>query len=465
MTQPFRSFVIFAEMRTGSNLLEATMNKIKRVTCFGEAFNPYLLGWPDTDTLRGMTAEERESDPHKLLGLLMDKPDHLLGFRYFHDHDPRVFDAIMAERSCAKIILTRNPLESYVSTKLALETNQWKLNEAETPISTKICFVWQEFREQLGAIEEFRARVQHGLQVSGQSAFWLSYDDLRNGEIMKGMMHWLGRTDLEKVPPANDQVPQNPREMAEKVSNFSEMQTQLTAMDPFALGRIPNFESSRGPAVPSFFASEAGAGLVFMPVGGGPTDPVLEWLRNLGPLKGDFTQNSLRQWKRGHPGHRSFAVLRHPVRRAWAAFEQLLGTKDPALRQLMRETHRVGLPADPELWQMDVQQSHALFIDFLGFLKRNLNGQTRLPTHPVWASQSEILAGFSRFSSPDAVLREDRLDQDLAWLSATAGLDADAVGAPAVETFPDFLADPKVHQAARSAYPRDYVAFGFTDPS
>ena len=28
MTQPFRSFVIFAEMRTGSNLLEATLNAI-----------------------------------------------------------------------------------------------------------------------------------------------------------------------------------------------------------------------------------------------------------------------------------------------------------------------------------------------------------------------------------------------------------------------------------------------------
>ena len=59
----FHSFVIFAEMRTGSNLLEATLNAIRRVTCFGEAFNPYMLGWPGKDELQGITAEMREAEP------------------------------------------------------------------------------------------------------------------------------------------------------------------------------------------------------------------------------------------------------------------------------------------------------------------------------------------------------------------------------------------------------------------
>ena len=58
----FRSFVIFAGMRTGSNLLEATLNGVRRVTCFGEAFNPYMMGWPDKDELRGITMAEREAD-------------------------------------------------------------------------------------------------------------------------------------------------------------------------------------------------------------------------------------------------------------------------------------------------------------------------------------------------------------------------------------------------------------------
>ena len=37
------------------------------------------------------------------------------------------------------------------------------------------------------------------------------------------------RTDLELVRPASDQVPQNPRELADKVENFDEMQAELAA--------------------------------------------------------------------------------------------------------------------------------------------------------------------------------------------------------------------------------------------
>ncbi|TRW98653.1 sulfotransferase family protein [Paracoccus sp. M683] len=466
MNQPFRSFVIFAEMRTGSNLLEATMNAVRRVTCFGEAFNPYMLGWPDTETLRGMTMQERDDDPLKLLGLLMDKPQHLPGFRYFHDHDPRVLDAIMAERSCAKIILTRNPLDSYVSTRLAWETNQWKLNETETPIPARIRFDPEEFRKTLGQVEDFLARIQHGLQVTGQSAFWLNYDDLRDPEVMTGMLHWLGRTDLERVNPANDQVPQNPREMAEKVENYDEMQAELQKMDPFSLQRIPTFEPRRGPAVPSFMASEAGSGLIFMPVRGGPGETVSDWLRGLGKTRQDFTQNSLRQWKRDHSGHRSFTILRHPARRAWDVFRNLItGGRAAELRQLMRDTHRIALPEDEALSRLVPSDMAEIFEQFLGFLRRNLNGQTTLATHPGWASQTEVLAGFARFSTPDVILREETLDRDIGWLATAVGLDPDKVGAPLVGSFPGFLDDPQILKAARAAYLRDYVTFGFDDPA
>ncbi|MFV0299702.1 MAG: hypothetical protein ACK5IP_02255, partial [Paracoccus sp. (in: a-proteobacteria)] len=428
-----------------------------------EAFNPYMLGWPDVDSLRGMTMAEREADPLKLLSLLMEKPDHLPGFRYFHDHDPRVFEAIMAERSCAKIILTRNPLDSYVSTRLAWATNQWKLNETETPVAARARFDATEFRRLTGEIEEFLARVQHGLQITGQTAFWLGYDDLRDAGVMTGMMHWLGRTDLEKVQPADDQVPQNPREMSQKVENFDEMQASLAAMDPFGLSRIPTFEPRRGPSVPSFLAAEAGAGLVFMPVRGGPSDALRDWLAGLGAVAGDFTQNSLRQWKRAHPGHRSFTVLRHPARRAWVAFRALVEGPNTELRQMMREVHRVALPEDAALPGLDADQSAALFAAFLDFLRRNLNGQTTLATHPGWASQTETLAGFSRFATPDLLLREDHLARDIGWLAASVGLDPARIGMPASERFPDFLSDPAILKAARAAYLRDYVGFGFDE--
>ncbi|AGT10062.1 sulfotransferase family 2 domain-containing protein [Paracoccus aminophilus] len=461
MTQPqsFKRFVIFAEMRTGSNLLEATLNALKRVTCFGEAFNPYMMGWPDKDELKGISRAERDADPSVLLRAIFDKPNHLPGFRYFHDHDPRVFDAIMEDRECAKIILTRNPLDSYVSTVLARETNQWKLNETETPIPAAVRFDGADFRQMAGEIEEFQLRVQTRLQTSGQSAFWLGYEDLRDADVMTGLLHWLGRTDLDRVEPASDQVPQNPRELAEKVSNFDEMQAELARLDPFMLRKIPNFEPRRGATVPAFLAAEVGAGLIYMPMRGCPSDSVSDWLAAQAELTGDFNQNSLRQWKRAHPGHRSFTVLRHPLKRSWSAFEALLTSKNTELRQAMRDVYRVALPPDEALLDLDDGRMVALFADFLDFLKRNLNGQTSLPVHPGWASQSEILAGFARFGSPDLVAREDDLARDLGWIGASVGLSD--LPEYRAEPMPDFLNDKHLRKAARAAYLRDYVAFGF----
>lgn len=461
MTEAFHSFVIFAEMRTGSNLLEATLNSVRKVTCFGEAFNPYMMGWPDKDEMLGITREERETDPMRLLNKLFNKPDHLPGFRYFHDHDPRVFDAIMNDRGCAKIILTRNPLESYVSTRLAWETNQWKLNETETPIPASITYDREDFRQILSKQTEFQQRIIHNLQSTGQSAFWLDYSDLRDNSVMTGLLHWLGRSDVQNVKPASDQVPQNPRSMENKVTNFQEMQDDLQQLDPFAIGQIPNFEPSRGPAVPSFLTSEAGTGLLYMPVRDGGAIPQEGWFEALGQISRSHTQNSLRQWKRQHPGHRSFVILRHPLYRAWEAFLHLLSEAKPELRQLMREVHRVALPADHALTDLDDASTAGLFQQFLGFLTRNLNGQTTLPTHPHWASQSAVLAGFSHFVQPDMLIREDRLKEDLAYLCQSADIPDPQLERIEIPAPPAFLSDKELMNTAFSAYQRDYIAFGF----
>ncbi|MTE00645.1 hypothetical protein GIY56_10125 [Paracoccus sp. YIM 132242] len=461
MTQGFRSFVIFAEMRTGSNLLEATLNAVKGVTCFGEAFNPYMMGWPDKDEMLGITRAEREADPLPLLAKLTDKPGHLPGFRYFHDHDPRVLEPIVQDRACAKIILTRNALDSYVSTRLAWETNQWKLNETETPIPARITYDGAEFRQMLGAAEEFRRGLINRLQVMGQAAFWLDYDDLRDADVMTGMLHWLGRHDLERVEPGRDQVPQNPQELAQKVANFETMQDDLRDMDPFLVHRVPVFEPRRGPAVPSFVAADAGRGLLFMPVKGGPEQAIRSWLAGLGPLETGLTQSTLRQWKRARPGHRSFAVLRHPLLRAWDAFDQLLARGNPEQREVLRRLHRVALPPEDGLADLTGDRRIAVFAEFLAFLRRNLNGQTSLPTHPIWASQTEVLSGFARFAVPDLLVREDRLAEDLGHLARAAGIEDAGLDKVAAVPVPNALRDPKLAEAAQAAYLRDYVTFGF----
>ncbi|MDX1782140.1 MAG: nodulation protein NodH, partial [Thalassovita sp.] len=47
MTDRFDYFVVFAEMRTGSNFLETNLNAFPGLTCYGEAFNPHFIGYPN----------------------------------------------------------------------------------------------------------------------------------------------------------------------------------------------------------------------------------------------------------------------------------------------------------------------------------------------------------------------------------------------------------------------------------
>ena len=212
--------------------------------------------------------------------------------------------------------------------------------------------------------------------------------------------------------------------------------------------------------MPSFLTAEAGRGLLFMPMRGGPTATVRRWLTDLGRVEGELTRNALRQWKRAHPGHRSLTVLRHPLPRAWEAFQAMLSARSPQLRDTLRRVHRVALPPDEALDTLADAEKLPLFAAFLDFLRRNLNGQTGLATHPGWATQAQVLAGFAEFGAPDLIAREDRMAADLGYLARSAGIECDG---PAPEPVPECLDDPALRRAAKAAYLRDYVAFGFPD--
>ena len=153
-------------------------------------------------------------------------------------------------------------------------------------------------------------------------------------------------------------------------------------------------------------------------------------------------------------------MLRHPLPRAWDAFNAMLFARAPELRDLLRRVHRVDLPADEALPALPEARKLPLFAAFLDFLRRNLNGQTGLPTHPGWATQAQVLAGFAEFGAPDLIAREDRMAADLGYLARSAGIECDG---PAPEPLPDCLDDPALRRAAKAAYLRDYVAFGFPD--
>jgi LPS sulfotransferase NodH len=469
----FDYFVILAEMRTGSNFLEANLNLLEGVTCHGEAFNPSFIGFPKTEDLLGVTYEMREADPFLLLARIKES-DGLGGFRLFHNHDQRIAEECLSDPRCAKIILSRNPVDSFVSWKIAQATGQWKLTNATHSKTKPVTFDFDEFEAHLLATESFQKHVQRRLQVSGQTAFYINYDDLRDVDAVNGIAAFLGvGARLDSI---NKKLKkQNPDPLEDKVTNFAEMQSALQSVDWFALWRAPQFEPQRGPAIPSYMAP-ARTGLLYVPLKSGPDRAIRDWFELLdrGKVLGKFTQRTLRDWFEAHVPHRSFAVLRHPVARAHAAFcERILcddGGRFAEIRANLRRVHRLEIPDGvPDMTGKDGYDAaahRAAFMGFLNFLRVNLAGQTSIRVDQGWASQHAILQGVAQFASPDAVLREEELAVALPRLATDLGHTEPPAYQPQPPRWQDWLTavyDAEIEKAARLAYAKDYQFFGFKD--
>jgi len=463
----FDYFVVFAEMRTGSNFLEANINAFDDLSCLGEAFNPHFIGYPNRDDILGVTQAVRDADPASLIDGIK-AADGLAGFRFFNDHDARALDIMLPDPRCAKIVLTRNPIDSYVSWKIAQATGQWKLTNVKHAKTEAITFDPVEFEAHLSALQAFQVQILNALQRSGQTAFYVAYEDLQDVAVMNGLAAWLGGADrltgLDKKLKK-----QNPAPLSDKVRNFDEVQNAIARLDQFNLTRTPNFEPRRGPAVPSFIAA-ATSPLLFMAIASGPDAAVRAWLHALdnAPLQTDFSQKTLRQWKRHHVGHRAFSVVRHPVARAHAAFcDRILNTDAgsfPDIRHTLRQQHKLPIPKTMPDDAYDDDAHRTAFLAFLAFVKSNLAGQTNIRVDAVWASQAQIMQGFAIFAQPDLIVREDRMADDLAILASMIGKTEMPQVAHVTDPHAERLAriyDADVENAVRDVYQRDYMTFGY----
>lgn len=466
----FDYFIILAEMRTGSNFLETNLNQLDGITCHGEAFNPAFIGYPKTDKLLGISLRQREESPQDLLDAIRDAPG-LGGFRFFNNHDPRVLEICLSDPRCAKIILNRNPIDSFVSLQIARQTGQWKLTNAAHVKSQQIMFDADEFERHLETTDAFKIRVNTALQKSGQTAFHLSYEDLQDVDVINGLAAYLGVAG--RIAKLDRKLKkQNPQSLSDKVTNYAEMEKALARLDRFDLNRVPNFEPRRGPAIPTYVAAPR-SGLLYIPLRSGSDDVVFDWMARLddapqSALQHSFNQKSLRGWMRAHPGFRSFALLRHPVARAHAVFcdRILFDGPDsfPEIRATLRKLHKLPIPEGRPDGRYDTAAHRRAFLAFLRFLRSNLSGQTGVRIDPSWASQLTLLQGVSQFLIPDIILRDDDLHNDLAFLAAQVGAAGDTALADTRHSQHDLLAaiyTADIEKAARDAYARDYLSFGF----
>ncbi|MEM8981283.1 MAG: nodulation protein NodH [Pseudomonadota bacterium] len=472
MAHKFDYFVVFAEMRTGSNFLESNLNAFDDVTCHGEAFNPHFIGYPNQTEILGISQPMRDENPAGLIWAIREKTKGLGGFRFFHDHDPRVIDLCLDDPRCAKIILTRNPVESFVSLKIAQSTGQWKLtNVKRRKDSQKIAFDPNAFEAHLSELQSFQIFLLNRLQTSGQTAFYLDYEDLQDVAVMNGLARFLG---VEQQLDALDASlkKQNPSPLSDKVENFKEMEQALSGVDRFNLTRTPNFEPRRGAGVPAFVTG-AKAPLLYMPVRSGPEEAVRTWIAALDDVAKDtlptqMNQKALRRWKRRNKDHRSFTVLRHPLARAYDAFcTRILPRGDGTfsdIRKTLRNFHKLPIPGDWLVEGYSKDAHYEAFFAFLEFLNANLSGQTNIRVDSHWASQTEVLQGFAGFALPDHVFREDELPHALPNLAKTLGYSKPPKLVPVPIAAPyslDDIYDDALETLVSQVYQRDYMLFGF----
>ena len=457
----FQSFVLLAEMRTGSNFLESNLNAIEGLACHGEAFNPAFIGSEGQQEAFGITLAQRSADPAALLTAMRAATQGLSGFRYFHDHDPRVMGLVMDDPGCAKIILTRNALESYISWQIAKESGQWRLTNAKHLKTARPSFDGAQFLQRVEAQQAHQALLMARLQKTGQTAFYLDYEDILDLEVVNGLAAFLGVPGRLKALVLSYKK-QNPEPLRDKVANPDEMEAAVARIDWFGLRQTPNFEPRRSGAVPHYVAS-AEAPLLFLPIKSTPEARVLAWLGQYGALVGEFDRQSLRKWKQRHAGQRSFTVLRHPVARAYAAYcDVLLRDGMPELRPYLKRVHRLELP--PKGTGFASREEHrAGFAVFLTMIRALLEGRTELKTPAQLASQGAVLAGFAQVQSPDLVIREDRMEAGLRYLAEAAGVpfhplppEAEVCAWPLAEVY-----GADIEAAVKEAYGRDYTGFGF----
>lgn len=474
MSDRFDCFVVFAEMRTGSNFLEANLNAFDGITCHGEAFNPHFIGYPKSEDILGITQDERDRAPINLLEQIRERtPGGIGGFRYFHDHDPRILDALLTDPRVAKIVLTRNPADSYISKKIAQATGQWKLTNVKRRKDAKAQFDAAEFKTHLADLQDFQVTIMKALQTTAQTAFYVAYEDLQDVEVMNGLARWLGATSqLDSLNTALKR--QNPEPTSEKVENFEQMADALAQLDQFNLSRTPNFEPRRGPVVPSYIAA-AKTALLYMPIRSGPEAAVTQWLCELddvqeGDLPSKFTQGSLRNWKRERPGHRSFTVVRHPLARAHEAFcTKILTTKKGSfagIRKTLRRAHNLPIPEGEPDASYDAAAHRAAFTAYLAWVKANLQGQTAVRVDGHWATQAQCIQGMAEYTLPDMIVREDEMEGYLPALAIQVGHPAPLDPRQVPNQAPFSLAeiyDDQIEALGREAYQRDYVMFGFDD--
>jgi len=457
MITGFRYFAILGAMRTGSNLLERSLVQYDRITCHGELFNPAFMGKAGRDQAFGITMDQRERNPVNLLrAMWAEDPDKLTGFRYFEGHDPRIMDLVISDATCAKIVLTRDALDSYVSLKIARATDQWMLRNVNSRKVAKIRFDMAEYEAFLADRSRFYSDVRTRLQASGQAAFEICFDDLRSKEAINGLAAYLGADQvLDDIEEPIKR--QNPEPLSAKVENHDEMQALLASNAADMRHQSQHMPQPGAARVKSFVVSN-NKPLLFAPIPGYPAPHVAAWMSGLGGVSSKLTRGDLSDWLERNPDVTSFSIVEHPVARAYRALTDRIQSNGPDSFPNIRArlAAHYGVPSRDEDAVLSPEEQASAFLAFLDFLKSNLAGQTGIRVDGSWQAQDDHIGRITELQPLTRIVRAENLPLS----GEFSDLHAAAVSGPVPL---GEIYNAEIERKARQVYARDYRKFGYRD--
>lgn len=221
-----RSFVILSSGRSGSTLLVQLLNTNRQIACAKELLNRELL---DQYQLKG--ADERTLTNY-LLSMLLPMKLWLpyTGFKLFNEQleycKLSLRQVIQDLNFPPVIVLYReNLLETYVSLKIAFQTDVWYSEKQVNKYSVMVD--WEDFYQYA---EDERMRWKKSLSaLGGVKKILVTFDQLTGGQQGETMHRLFGFLNLTTNCPitAASSVRQNPLPLEKKVLNYHEIMERV----------------------------------------------------------------------------------------------------------------------------------------------------------------------------------------------------------------------------------------------
>lgn len=235
-----KQFVLLASQRTGSNVLNQNLNQFPGVLCHNEVFNPAFVGLatPYLNLFGGkeQAKETRDADPVAFRDALLKVSDAgCVGFHLFPGHQQAVIDDVLANPEIRKVCLRRSVFQSYISLRIAQQTNVWlvrhppvegKATGEKAPV--KVEFDAQDFERYENELRKFWNQVFTVLERTGQECFSIWYSQVNDIDVLNRCAEFIGAPapikELQKTLKK-----QNPASLIDKVSNYADLETYAHA--------------------------------------------------------------------------------------------------------------------------------------------------------------------------------------------------------------------------------------------